>query len=205
METPLTIRDILPYSPASDYNPLVPAKPCNFNKDSTPLPLHKDFSPEEFRSFWKEEREAFQWIYSSEKVSRTFYKANTPLDTHLPVATTTPISNNVANRKGGRPPVFDWTIKHVCRHSGRQKTLAIARSSVHQACPAYIRIRRLRNGGDIHIEYHWEHSHATDMQFRSKFPQGPNELHWMKAMVQDGKRWRDLRKQLTPFESESEE
>ncbi|KAI7829567.1 hypothetical protein BC939DRAFT_441115 [Gamsiella multidivaricata] len=184
----LKIRDITHFCP--NFDPFTSATPYDFAEHGLPLPFCKDFyTPETFRSFWEQERLAYQWIYISEKHSRTFYSKDPPLDGSLPVART---------NATGRPPLYDWSIKYACRHSGCEKTLSIARNSVPQGCLACIRIRKLRAEDRVRIEYYWEHSHATNLSTLATYPPGPNERNWAKKMVKEGEDWHSIKKKLTP-------
>ncbi|KAI7832493.1 hypothetical protein BC939DRAFT_105364 [Gamsiella multidivaricata] len=184
----LRIRDVAHFS--HDYDPFIPPAPCAFTEGIDPLPLHKDFTtPEAFRSFWKRERERSHWIFDSEKHSRVWYNYESPLGS-LPVATI---------KVTGRPPQYDWSIKHLCRFSGVAKKQSEhgQRDSVRQNCPVFIRIQKLRGEERVRIEYHWLHSHDTDPVFHSAYPRGRNEQKWIESMVKDGRNWRSIREKLT--------
>jgi len=195
MMNTLMLRDIAHISP--DYKPLFPAAPCVFTEGVDPLPLTKDFtSPEAFRAFWKGEREGNSWLFVAEKSSRRWYdpKLKFPMST-LPVATIP------TNGRGGRPILYDWTIKHVCRFKGTataQQEQRKRRESVRQDCPVFIRIHKLCSENNVRIEYYWKHSHSTDKVFNAEYPSGRNEHHWLGTQVKEGNEWRDLRKMLTP-------
>ncbi|KAF9920166.1 hypothetical protein FBU30_010047 [Linnemannia zychae] len=190
----LLLQDIAHIS--ADFDPLLPVDPCVFSEGVDPLPLVKDFvSPDAFRSFWKGERDGHDWLYLSEKCSRLWYNTKLKLPmSSLPTAKS-------SNKKGGRPPMYDWSIKYACRFSGVAKKQGGQQQSgcksVRQGCPVEIRIQKLYREDRVRIVYYWKHSHATDKVFQSVYPQGRNEHARLRTQVEEGKEWHDLRKILS--------
>ncbi|GAB5585491.1 hypothetical protein Unana1_00391 [Umbelopsis nana] len=105
------------------------------------------------------------------------------------------------NAKGPGPRrLYDWTLKHECRQWDQGQQLTLKRDSVGQGCPVYIRMRKLVDEDRVEVEYYWEHNHSTEPKARSVFPLGPNELHWVRRMIQEGHEWKAIKKKLHPDE-----
>ncbi|KAF9905597.1 hypothetical protein BX616_000973 [Lobosporangium transversale] len=190
--TQLTLKDILHY--AVDYDPLVVVEPYPIPREAdSPHPFTASFTIEQFRSFWNQERIAFQWQYCSERNSRTFY-SNQPLDTPLPCFKPT----TYGSQDPGRPREYDWSVKHGCRQRRREKALTIGRSSVGKNCPAHIRIQKVVGQDRVNIEYHWRHNHSTAPEATSLLPLGPNEHNWSKKRIMEDRDWKDIKVLLRP-------
>ena len=192
----LLLKDVLHFSLEDD--PLQAVEPYPFPRSQgSPLPFRTSFTCEEFRSFWNRERIAFQWVYCSEKNSRSFYLHSKSPDSPLPSFVRAP----GMNAKGPGPGrLYDWTLKHECRQWDQGQQLTLKRDSVGQGCPVYIRMRKLVDEDRVEVEYHWEHNHSTEPKARSVFPLGPNELHWVRRMIQEGHQWKAIKKKLRPDE-----
>ena len=189
----LKIDDILPYS--SDFDHLHSVRPHPIpGGHGAPCPFITTFTFEEFRTFWNKERVAYQWSFTSEKNSRDFFNDRENKDKLLPVRSADEYSGK------GRPPKYDWTVKHACRRGSHEKTLIINRDSVGVGCPVTIRFRKLIRQERVEVEYKWKHNHDTSMQSRVLIPQGPNELNWTKEKVSKGLDWKAVKGILRPSE-----
>lgn len=140
------------------------------------------------KSFWHQERVAFQFEYLYEGGCTRAIPIDKP-DHLLPTYQTQQGSI-------GRPKTNDWSFIFRCRRHRPSKVLVIDRSSIGSACPVYIRMTKFVGRDEVQIEYHWCHNHDDSAAARANIPMGRNELVWIKLVVAEGLDWKSIRARL---------
>lgn len=187
----LLFKDVLHYT-HDGYNPLASYKPYDFS-NYTERELCMSLTYEEFKKFWHNERNSYQWNHFGERQSSFYGKMlqNEQFDDPLP----TP---EIQSR--GRPRTYSWSIMHVCKRSRSPSALVLDRESVGQNCNVSIRIQKPLREDKVCITYFWKHNHP--LVPNTRMPLGKNDINWMQQKVQQGHNLKSVKKLLKPSEKQ---
>lgn len=187
--TVLRIKDLLCYAPP-DISPLTPITPYSIQPD-TPHPLILYFSCERFHTFWEQERRAYDWEFKPAMYSRFYQEKEKELESPLPDR-----SRDAHDNCPGRRPLYDWSVKFVCRRWRKPAKMTRGCKSVGAHCSAHVKIRKLIKKDSIQVEYYWRHGHDTSLQERAMLPCGRSGREWVKGQVREGHDWPAIKKRL---------
>ncbi|KAG0018916.1 hypothetical protein BGZ82_000305, partial [Podila clonocystis] len=180
----LRVKDI--FLDPKDFDPRQTIEPYPISREKETWT--RSLSPDEFKSFWHQERIAFQFEHRSEGGCIRAIPTDKP-DYMLPI---------YQKQRGsvGRPKTNDWSFMFRCRRYRPGKVLVIDRSSIGTACPVYIRMTKVVGRDEVQVEYQWRHNHNDSAEARANIPMGRNELIWIKLMVAEGLDWKSIRARL---------
>ncbi|KAF9158285.1 hypothetical protein DFQ27_005993 [Actinomortierella ambigua] len=196
---PLRLKDV--FHVARDYDPRFTYTHLDIPPESA-LPLLLSFNSDGFRTFWANERVAYDWTHSSSSTSRKFYREKADPESLLPVKS---VKEFLDGSRRGAPPLYDWTLKFQCRRYRPATENTISRESIGQNCKAYVMIRKIIGKDIVQVEYYWKHTHDTSTKARTIIPMGPNERHYVSRMVEDGHDWKSIQQELRPSEEQPPE
>lgn len=147
----LRVKDIL--LQPEDFDPRMLYMPNNISRNNEMWAAK--MSIEEFKTFWHQERTAFQFEYRPEGGCNTdLLKGDS--DALLPIF-------NPNRPYGGTPggqKRFDWSFRFSCRRYRQGKDLTIKRQPIGQKCPVSIWMKKPVGKETVLIEYKWRHNHA---------------------------------------------
>jgi len=180
----LKVKDI--FLDPKDFDPRQTVEPYPISRDK--VKWTHTFTCDDFKTFWHQERIAFQFEHRSEGGCTRDIPSDKP-DHLLPV---------YQKRSGsvGRPKANDWSFIFRCRRHRPSKVLLIDRVSVGTGCPVFIRMTKLVGLDGVQVEYQWRHNHDDSATARAEIPMGRHELDWIKLMVAEGLDWKSIRARL---------
>ncbi|KAG0242573.1 hypothetical protein BGW41_003931 [Actinomortierella wolfii] len=196
---PLRLKDV--FHVARDYDPRFTPAPLEIPPDAA-LPLLLSFNSDGFRTFWANERVAYDWTHSSSSTSRKFYREKADPEALLPVKS---VKEFLEGSRRGAPPLYDWTLKFQCRRYRPATENTISRESIGQNCKAYVMIRKIIGKDIVQVEYYWKHTHDTSPSARTIIPMGPNERYYVSRMVEEGHDWKSIQQTLRTGGDESQQ
>ncbi|KAF9401450.1 hypothetical protein BGZ94_005209, partial [Podila epigama] len=191
MPSPLTLQDVR--HSVTNFEPDFAPEAFKVPEDAQPT-ISLSFTSEEFREFWRHERQAYDWAHSSSGSERWY---NLELHPQTPLPDKSKPEYLDPSRSG--PPIrFDWSLKFRCRRYRKVSPGDINPNRVASQCPVYIRFRKIVGEDKIEVEYHWAHNHDTSPVSRCKLPLGPVHRGYVKDMVAKGHTWVTIRHKLRP-------